>query len=215
MRRVMIVLAATTLLAAGAAAQDRGQLRDDFGARGTRDQLAGGDFGSGFDRPGMGRGMMGMMGMGRFTPEDIEAFTDARIAALRAGLKLTAEQEKLWPPIEQAIRDLVKLRREQARAFRDRSGDNRDDLPGMLRGMADRQAARSDALRKLADAATPLYASFDDGQKRRLRVLIRQMRPHGMMRHAMRGMGHGGMDGMGHHGMGGMGRGMGRRDIEE
>lgn len=194
MKRMMIALAATTLMAAAATAQDRpfGNAR---GGHETRDQFASGDFGGGFDR-GMGRGMMGM---GRFTPEDIEAFTDARIAALRAGLKLTAEQEKLWPPIEQAIRDLVKLRRDQIRAFRDRSGESRDDLPGMLRGMADRQAARSDALRRLADAASPLYASFDDGQKRRLRVLIRQMRPHGMMRHAWRhmdrdGMGRGGMD---------------------
>ena len=29
--------------------------------------------------------------------EDIAAFGDARIAALHAGLKLTAEQEKNWP----------------------------------------------------------------------------------------------------------------------
>ena len=31
---------------------------------------------------------------------DIAAFGDARIAALHAGLKLTADQEKLWPPVE-------------------------------------------------------------------------------------------------------------------
>lgn len=201
MKRMMIALAATTLVATAAAAQDR-PFGNELGGRGMRDQFAGGDFGGGFDRGMMG---MGMMGMGRFTPEDIEAFTDARIAALRAGLKLTAEQEMLWPPIEQAIRDLVKLRRDQIRAFRDRSGENRDDLPGMLRGMADRQAARADALRKLADAATPLYGSFDDGQKRRLRVLLRQMRPHGMMRHAWRHMDRDGM----HH------RGMGRGGMDE
>ena len=34
----------------------------------------------------------------RMSAEDITAFGDARIAGLHAGLKLTAEQEKLWPP---------------------------------------------------------------------------------------------------------------------
>ena len=33
-------------------------------------------------------------------PEDRAAFADARIAAVHAGLKLTADQEKLWPPVE-------------------------------------------------------------------------------------------------------------------
>src|SRR5215211_5710259 len=204
MKRVMIVLAATTALTAAAAAQDRG---GEFGRGPMRDQFARddgrGDFGGG---PAMGRGMGGGMGggmgmMGRFSPEDIEAFTDARIAALHAGLRLSPDQQQMWPPVEQAIRDLVKLRREQFRAWRERreqGGDPRDDLPGMLRGMAERQAVRAEALRKLAEAATPLYASFDDGQKRRLRMLVRHMRPGGgMMRHAWRGMDRGGMDGGG------------------
>jgi zinc resistance-associated protein len=179
MKRLMIALAATSLLTAAAAAQDRGE----SGGRDMRDAFTRGDFGRDFDRASWRHGHMGM---GRFSPEDIEAFTDARLAALRAGLKLNADQERMWPPLEQAIRDLVKLRREQVRAFREGRGESRDDLPGFLRGMAERQGARAEALRKLADAATPLYANFDDGQKRRLRVLVRQMRPHGMMRHAWR-----------------------------
>jgi zinc resistance-associated protein len=198
MKRLMIALAATSLMGAAAAAQD-------FGGRGMRDQFTRGDSGDrGFDGPGWERG-----GMGRFTPEDVEAFTDARLAALRAGLKLTGDQERMWPPVEQAIRDLVKLRREQGRAFRERreqGGFDRDDLPGFLRGMADRQGARAAALGKLADAAGPLYASLDEGQKRRLRVLMRHMRPHGM-RHAWRhheGRGRGDMDRDG-RGMGGRG----------
>jgi len=220
MKRVMIVLAATTALTAAAAAQDRGE----FGRGPMRDGFAHGDFGGG---PGMGGGM-GMMG--RFSPEDIEAFTDARIAALHAGLRLSPDQQQMWPPVEQAIRDLVKLRREQFRAWRERreqGGDPRDDLPGMLRGMAERQAVRAEALRKLAEAATPLYASFDDGQKRRLRMLVRHMRPGGgMMRHAWRGMdrgdmGRGGMDRgdmgdrwRGRGGMGERGFGFGERGFD-
>ena len=42
--------------------------------------------------------------------EDVAALTDARVAGLKAGLKLTAEQEKNWPAVETAIRDLAKDR---------------------------------------------------------------------------------------------------------
>ena len=57
--------------------------------------------------------------------EDISAFGDARIAALHAGLKLTAEQEKNWPAMESALRDLSKQRSERlaARASADRPTD--------------------------------------------------------------------------------------------
>ena len=44
---------------------------------------------------------------------------------LHAGLKLTAEQEKIWPPVESALRDLAKQRSERfaARASADRPTD--------------------------------------------------------------------------------------------
>ena len=68
--------------------------------------------------------------------------------------------------------------------------------------MADTATARGDALRRLADAATPLYATLDEGQKRRALVLARPMRRmgHGGMGHG--GMGHGrmGPGGWGGHG---------------
>ncbi|GAB6845783.1 zinc resistance-associated protein [Methylorubrum rhodinum] len=112
------------------------------------------------------------------SPEDRAAFTDARIAALRTGLKLTPDQEKLWPPVEAAIRDLAKQRDAQRAARRER-GRMVDDAPGALRGMADAASARGEALRKLADATTPLFATLDDGQKRRAMVLARPLRPGG------------------------------------
>jgi zinc resistance-associated protein len=147
-------------------------------AHGSGDMMRSGRMG----HPGMGK-------MGQFSPEDLEAFTDARIAALHAGLKLSPDQDKLWPLIEEAIRTLVRQRRDQRRAWRDRQGQVGDDLPGTLRAMADRQAARADALRKLADAAAPLYGTLDEGQKRRLHVLMRFMRPHrGMMAAHMYGL---------------------------
>src|SRR5580693_5880051 len=52
----------------------------------------------------------------RMSPEDRAAFADARIAAVHAGLKLSADQEKLWPPVESAVRDFAKLRIDRANA---------------------------------------------------------------------------------------------------
>ncbi|MDR7040641.1 MULTISPECIES: Spy/CpxP family protein refolding chaperone [Methylobacterium] len=113
-----------------------------------------------------------------FSPEDREAFADARLAALRAGLRLRPEQEALWPPVEAAIRDLGRLRREQ-RAARAERGRMVDDAPAAIRAMADAATARGEALRKLADASAPLYATLDGDQKRRALVLARPMRGEG------------------------------------
>src|SRR5260370_7164424 len=52
----------------------------------------------------------------RMNPEDRAAYADARIAAVHAGLKLTADQEKLWPPVEAAVKEFAKLRIEPATA---------------------------------------------------------------------------------------------------
>ena len=56
----------------------------------------------------------------RPSAEDLAAFTDARIAALKAGLELTPDQTKNWPAFEQALRDLGQLRiqRMQARGLK-------------------------------------------------------------------------------------------------
>jgi hypothetical protein len=138
-----------------------------------------------------GRGMMGgmMQGqgrgmMGRFSPEDMSAFMDAHIAALKAGLKLSAEQEKLWPPVESAIRNLANLHITHMQAMRQTRGMMTSDPVGLLRSMADHMSQGADAMRKLADAAAPLYATLDEGQKRRLQVLVR-MGGRGMMGRGM------------------------------
>ncbi len=113
----------------------------------------------------------------RMNPEDRAAFTDARIAAVKAGLKLTPDQEKLWPPVEAAVRDLAKLRIDRANARmnarRDDSQDAQkpDDPVARLRERADTMATTAAAMKKIADAADPLYKSLDDGQKRRLAIL--------------------------------------------
>ena len=107
----------------------------------------------------------------RPTAEDITAFGEARIAALHAGLKLTAEQEKNWPAVESALRDLAKQRSERfaARASADRPKDPIERLNLRAEVMGQRAAA----LKKLADAAAPLYKSLDENQKHRFVMLAR------------------------------------------
>jgi hypothetical protein len=130
--------------------------------------------------PGMmGRGM-GLM-MGRASPEDMSAFAEAHIAALRAGLKLSVEQERLWPPVEEALRFLANLHLTPMQMMRRGQARMEDDPITALRSMADRMTEGAAAMRKLAEAAAPLYASLDEAQKRRLRVLTRPMGPGGMM----------------------------------
>lgn len=138
----------------------------------------------------------------RMSPEDRAALVDARIAAVKAGLKLTPDQEKNWPPVEAAVRDFAKMRidranaraseweaRRAARANSEAKGDKAQDRPeqgnesdpiARLRERADNMAATAASLKKIADAADPLYKSLDDSQKRRLRILTRMSwREHG------------------------------------
>jgi zinc resistance-associated protein len=125
--------------------------------------------------------------------EDISAFGDARIAALHAGLKLTAEQEKNWPALESAMRDLAKQRSERfvARASADRPKDPVERLN--LR--ADTMVKRGAALKKLADAAGPLYKSLDEGQQHRFVMLAKLGGHRGEHEHGQRGWMHRGHDG--------------------
>jgi hypothetical protein len=107
----------------------------------------------------------------RMSAADITAYADARIAALHAGLQLNAEQEKNWPAMESALRDLAKQRTEgfEARKNAQAPADPVERLS--QRGNAIEQ--RGTALKKLAAAAAPLYQSLDDAQKHRFTVLAR------------------------------------------
>ena len=131
-----------------------------------------------YHRPWMHEHMRHM----RMNPEDRAAFVDARIAAVHAGLKLNADQEKLWPPVEAAVRDFAKLRIDRANARMNAGpgdADKPEDPVARLRQRAEDMGATSAALKKIADAADPLYKTLDDGQKRRLAVLTRHRGPFG------------------------------------
>jgi zinc resistance-associated protein len=141
----------------------------------------------------------------QFSQEDADAFLDARLAALHAGLKLTPDQEKNWPAFEQAYRDMAKLRGEPA----PRTEPSPANPIERLQRWAEALTTHGAALKRLADAAAPLYQSLDDAQKHRFAVLSRPLRGHGMWGGQygqrsegmhMRGMGMWGMGGMGMHG---------------
>jgi hypothetical protein len=148
---------------------------------------------------------------------DMAAFTDARIAALKAGLELTSDQQKNWPPFEQALRDLAQLRVQriearQARLQQGGSAQHGQSPNGpfdRLEHRADNMAKASAALKKVADAGGPLYQSLTDAQKQRFKKLSRMLRPHPRMRFAFnrgwrqdgREMGHAG-PGFEHHRLG-------------
>ncbi len=118
-----------------------------------------------------------------FSQEDRAAFQDARVAALKAGLKLTAAQEKAWPAVEDAVRDLFKARADRAVELRDKWKDIRDkhDVIEGLQLRAQGLTARGAELSKLADAAKPLFNTLDEAQRRRFGVLLFHVlsNPHG------------------------------------
>jgi zinc resistance-associated protein len=108
---------------------------------------------------------------------DLNAFTDARIAALRAGLQLTPDQEKNWPGVDQAIRDMAKARQERAaERRREHQQQHPVDLIQRLRNRADAMTSNAANLKKLAEAAQPLYESLTDDQKHRLVFLAHGLR---------------------------------------
>jgi hypothetical protein len=121
---------------------------------------------------------------------DMAAFTDARIAALKAGLELTPDQVKNWPSFEQAVRDLAQLRIARIQA-REAANQTAPASPfDRLSQRADDMAKTSEALKKVADAGAPLYAGLNDDQKGRFVKLAWILRPHPGM-HGFGGWRHG------------------------
>ena len=93
----------------------------------------------------------------QLTADDLAAFADARFAALKTALKLTPSQEKNWPAVEQALRDISKARTARRQA-RESVGQQTDPIE-RLHDRADALTARAEALRRLADAEKPFYQS--------------------------------------------------------
>jgi zinc resistance-associated protein len=117
--------------------------------------------------------MGGAMGMKHkrapLSAEDQSALTDARIAGMLAALKLNADQQKLWPPVEKSIREMAA---DQA----DRRGKGQDrnlDFIARLDQMSERATKQAERVKGLSMAVKPLWATLDERQKRLMPMLMR------------------------------------------
>lgn len=102
----------------------------------------------------------------QLTAEQIVANSDAYVERIKKELNLTPEQEKNWGPFASAMHYLGhngadRLNLRIARAKRDPPDDIIEQMRNEAQFLVDRAADQ----RNVADAADPLYASFDDKQK--------------------------------------------------
>lgn len=120
------------------------------------------------------------------TPEqlnttDRNTITDMRVDLVKAALQLTPDQEKLWPPVESAIRARAEDRRARIAKIQETVGmradqsrveaiRNRDPI-AFLQQRSEALAQRSADLDKLAEAWQPLYKTLSQEQRQRMAAL--------------------------------------------
>jgi zinc resistance-associated protein len=173
-------------------------------AASTALMIAGTSLGYAQDRPA-GEGARGW----RPNVEDLRAFGDARLAAIKAGLALKPDQEKAWPAFEQAAREFTRVRIDRLSRLANAAPGRQADPAERMQQRAAALSETGAALKKLGDATAPLYATLDQNQKHRFVVLTRRlvsggrhhfrgrergMREHGMRQHGMQRSGDTGFD---------------------
>jgi hypothetical protein len=117
----------------------------------------------------------------RISAADLNALTDARVSIIKSTLQLTADQEKYWPAIEEAIRARAKTRQSRLESLTTGAAERADRSPiemmrdrnpvEFLNRRADALAQRAADLKKLAAAWQPLYQTLTPDQKRRMGLL--------------------------------------------
>ena len=109
---------------------------------------------------------------------DRETVLDAKLAGMKAGLALTADQEKLWGPFQSAVQDAAKSRMDAMRQMMETRTQGEQISPvDHLEAMADRLSRGATNIKKIADAAKPLYDSLDELQKHKFGMLGRMLMP--------------------------------------
>lgn len=144
------------------------------------------------------------------TINQITDLADARIATLKADLRLTPDQTQHWASLNSALHDIAvkrakrlaaahdlqtgrassnsnvtsdsRVRKDDTEkgAYKDRDSRMPDDIEEM-RDEADAFTIQAADLRQIADAAQPLYETLDDHQRKRLVQFIRQNLKAGVM----------------------------------
>ena len=118
----------------------------------------------------------------RPTAIQIVAYDDARIARLKADLRLNKDQDGSWSKFESALKDISKERADRFVAWTDERAKRTistdpavaPTLAERLRKRADAMAKQADDLKKLASASEPLLEKLDDNQKRQASEFIQQ-----------------------------------------
>jgi LTXXQ motif family protein len=109
---------------------------------------------------------------------DRETVLDATLAGMKASLGLTSDQEKLWGPFESAVRDADKSRMDaMGQMMRMHAQGERMSPVDRLQAMSDRLSQGATNVKKIADAAKPLYDSLDELQKHKFGMLGRMLMP--------------------------------------
>jgi hypothetical protein len=112
--------------------------------------------------------------------DDQSVLLDAHLAGMKAGLKLTADQEKYWPAFEAAVREAAKARAESRRGMREHMGDSERPSPiEHMTMLSEHLQKMSTELKLVVDSGKPLYNSLDDSQKRLFGPLLRDFLPRG------------------------------------
>lgn len=88
---------------------------------------------------------------------------DAQIASIRERLHLTPDQERMWPAVEAALRNIAYRRAQEARHGK------------RLHGEAEMADVDPESVQGLKSAAVPLIMSFNDEQKQEVRNLAHVM----------------------------------------
>jgi zinc resistance-associated protein len=100
---------------------------------------------------------------------DRETMMDARLGGLKAALKLKPDQNPLWEAFESAVRGASKAGMDDMRQMMENGGQM--SPVERMDAMAGHMARRADDLKKVVQAAKPLYGSLDDTQKQRFGLL--------------------------------------------
>ena len=125
------------------------------------------------------------VGVGKVSASDLKSLTDMRVGVIKAALQLTPDQEKLWPAVEDAIRNRAKNRQTRLERMVELHDGVINPLQDtnpveLLQRRGDRLVQRGTDLKKLAEAWQPLYQTLNDDQKRRMSfasyVVMRGMR---------------------------------------
>jgi flagellar hook-length control protein FliK len=119
---------------------------------------------------------------------DRELVLDAKLAGMKAALKLNPDQEKLWGPFETAVRDSAKDRMENMQKMVEMRKQKEQVSPvDLLDTWSNDLSQAAGDMKKVADAAKPLYASLSETQKHDFGMLGQMLMPE-RARFAMRMM---------------------------